>query len=312
MSTPVFGPVPSRRLGRSLGINNVIGKTCTYNCIYCQAGRTEELTVKRRKFYDPGWLVELVLKRINELEASGEKVDYVTFVPNGEPTLDINIGLEARMIREVGLRIAVISNGSLLWMDDVRDDLYVFDLVSVKVDAVTPRLWRLINRPHPKLRLDRILEGVIEFSKDYRGKLLTETMLVDSIDYTIEAEKIGEILVEINPARAYIMVPVRPPAEKHVKPPEKDVLVMVYEKIRSRLGDKVSILLRPEEGVFTTLGDVGREILSIISVHPLRLEEVEEIIRRRSGNLGVIDRLIRSGQAEIIEYGGRKYLVAKR
>ncbi len=312
MSTPVFGPVPSRRLGRSLGINNVIGKTCTYNCIYCQAGRTGELTIKRRKFYDPGWLVELVLKRINELEASGEKVDYVTFVPNGEPTLDTNIGLEARMIREVGLRIAVISNGSLLWMDDVRDDLYVFDLVSVKVDAVTPRLWRLINRPHPKLRLDRILEGIIEFSKDYRGKLLTETMLVDSIDYTIEAEKIGEILVEINPARTYIMIPVRPPAEKHVKPPEKSVLVMVYEKIRSKLGDKVSLLLRPEEGVFTTLGDVGREILSIISVHPLRLEEVEEIIRRRSGNLGVIDRLIRSGQAEIIEYGGRKYLVAKR
>ncbi len=312
MSTPVFGPVPSRRLGRSLGINNVIGKTCTYNCIYCQAGRTEELTVKRRKFYDPDWLVELVLKRINELEASGEKVDYVTFVPNGEPTLDVNIGLEARLIREVGLRIAVISNGSLLWMDDVRDDLYVFDLVSVKVDAVTPRLWRLINRPHPKLRLNRILEGIIEFSRDYRGKLLTETMLLDSIDYTIEAEKIGEILVEISPARAYIMVPVRPPAEKHVRPPEKSVLVMVYEKIRSRLGDKVSLLLRPEEGRFTTLGDVGREILSIISVHPLRLEEVEEIIRRRSGSLGVIDRLIRSGQAEIIEYGGRKYLVAKR
>ncbi len=149
MSTPVFGPVPSRRLGRSLGINNVIGKTCTYNCIYCQAGRTEELTVKRRKFYDPGWLVELVLKRINELEASGEKVDYVTFVPNGEPTLDINIGLEARMIREVGLRIAVISNGSLLWMDDVRDDLYVFDLVSVKVDAVTPGYGDLLTGPTP-------------------------------------------------------------------------------------------------------------------------------------------------------------------
>ncbi len=312
MSTPVFGPVPSRRLGRSLGINNVIGKTCTYNCIYCQAGRTEELTVKRRKFYDPDWLVELVLKRINELEASGEKVDYVTFVPNGEPTLDVNIGLEARMIREVGLRIAVISNGSLLWMDDVRDDLYVFDLVSVKVDAVTPRLWRLINRPHPKLRLDRILEGIIEFSKDYRGKLLTETMLLDSIDYTIEAEKIGEILVEISPARAYIMVPVRPPAEKHVRPPEKSVLVMVYEKIRSRLGDKVSLLLRPEEGMFTTLGDLGREILSIISVHPLRLEQVEEIIRRRSGSLDVIDELVESGLAEIIEYGGRKYLVAKR
>ncbi|NPA99464.1 MAG: radical SAM protein [Crenarchaeota archaeon] len=311
MSEPVFGPVPSRRLGRSLGVNNIIGKTCSYNCIYCQAGRTRELTIERRKFYDPEWLADKVLHRVSELERNGEKIDYVTFVPNGEPSLDINIGREARAIRDAGLRTAVISNGSLLWMEDVRSDLGVFDLVSVKVDAVTPRLWRMINRPHPYLEIKEIIEGIKQFSHGYRGVLITETMLVGNIDYSEEAGRIAEVLEAVDPDRAYIMVPVRPPAEKHVRPPSTHTLLMVYEAVRSRLGDRVVVLQRPEEGEFTALGDLEKEILSIISVHPLRIDQVEEIIRRHGGSMDVVDKLVEKGLAEIIVYNGRKYLVRK-
>ncbi|NPA98468.1 MAG: radical SAM protein [Crenarchaeota archaeon] len=311
MSEPVFGPVPSRRLGRSLGVNNVIGKTCSYNCIYCQAGRTRELTIKRRKFYDPEWLVDRVLHRISELERNSEKIDYVTFVPNGEPSLDVNIGREAQAIKETGLRTAVISNGSLLWMEDVRSDLGVFDLVSVKVDAVTPRLWRRINRPHPDLEIKKIIEGIKQFSSGYRGVLITETMLLGNIDYSEEASRIAEVLEAIDPDKAYIMVPVRPPAERYVRPPSSHTLLMVYEAVRSRLGDRVVVLQRPEEGGFTALGDLEKEILSIISVHPLRIDQIEEIIRRRDGSMDVVEELVEKGFAEIVVYNGREYIVRK-
>ncbi|NPA99185.1 MAG: radical SAM protein [Crenarchaeota archaeon] len=311
MSEPVFGPVPSRRLGRSLGVNNVIGKTCSYNCIYCQAGRTQELTIKRRKFYDPEWLVDKVLYRISELERNGEEIDYVTFVPNGEPSLDINIGREAQAIKEAGLRTAVISNGSLLWMEDVRSDLSVFDLVSVKVDAVTPRLWRMINRPHPDLEIKKIIEGIKQFSNEYRGVLITETMLLGNIDYSLEARRIAETLRTIDPAKAYILTPVRPPAESFVKPPSTHTLLMVYEEIRAVLGDRVIVLQKPEEGEFTALGDLEKEILSIISVHPLRIDQVREIIRKHGGTMDVIHKLVEKGLAEIVVYNGREYIVRR-
>lgn len=311
MNSPVFGPVPSRRLGRSLGVNNVIGKTCTYNCIYCQAGRTENLTIRRRAFYDPGWLVDQVLKRVDELEKLGEKIDYVTFVPNGEPSLDINIGREASAIKEAGLRVAIISNGSLLWMDDVRSDLGVFDVVSIKLDAVTTRLWRIINRPDLDLTIRKIIEGMMIFRETYRGELLTETMVIANLDYTVESELLADTVASLRPSRAYIMLPVRPPAERFVKPPSTGTLLRLYEAFRERIGNRVFLLTAPEEGVFTALGEAEKEVLSIISVHPLRLEQVEEILEKRGAGMEVVDKLIRDGLADIVEYMGRKYLVRK-
>ncbi len=311
MSSPVFGPVPSRRLGRSLGVNNVTGKTCTYNCVYCQAGRTEDLTIRRRRFYDPEWLIDQVLRRVDELEKQGEKIDYVTFVPNGEPSLDINVGREASAIKEAGLRVAIISNGSLLWMDDVRSDLGVFDLVSVKLDAVTPRLWRIINRPYLHLSIKEIINGMKAFSETFSGELLTETMLINNIDYAIEAKLLAETIASLRPSRVYIMVPVRPPAEQYVEPPSTKTVLSVYERFRERIGDKVYYLTDPEEGSFTALGSAEREVLSIISVHPLRLDQVVEILEKRGAGMDVVDKLVSKGLATIIEYMGRKYLVRR-
>ncbi len=311
MNSPVFGPVPSRRLGRSLGVNNVIGKTCTYNCVYCQAGRTEDLTIRRRRFYDPEQLIDQVLKRVDELEKRGEKIDYVTFVPNGEPSLDINVGREASAIKEAGLRVAIISNGSLLWMDDVRSDLGVFDLVSVKLDAVTPRLWRIINRPHPNLSIKEIINGMKAFSETFNGELLTETMLINNIDYAIEAKLLAETIASLKPSRVYIMVPVRPPAEQYIEPPSTETVLHVYETFRERIGDKVYLLTGPEEGSFIALGNAEKEILSIISVHPLRLDQVVEILDKYGVGMDVVNKLVSNELAAIIEYMGTKYLVRR-
>ncbi len=166
-----FGPVPSRRLGRSLGINNIPYKICTYSCVYCQIGRTVNMTIKRRTFYDPMRVLKDVKIRLEEVHRKGERVDYVTFVPDGEPTLDINIGKTAALIGDLGIPVAIITNSSLLWREDVRQDLYNFDLVSLKLDAVSRDIWRRVNRPHRELSLEMILDGILEFRKNYKGKI---------------------------------------------------------------------------------------------------------------------------------------------
>jgi wyosine [tRNA(Phe)-imidazoG37] synthetase (radical SAM superfamily) len=134
-----FGPVPSRRLGRSLGINNIPPKVCTYACVYCQVGRTTEMTIGRRTFYDPDEVLQDVQEKISKSDEAGEPIDYLTFVPDGEPTLDTNLGREIDLLTPLGIPIAVITNNSLLSRQDVRDDLVGADWVSLKVDAVGER-----------------------------------------------------------------------------------------------------------------------------------------------------------------------------
>lgn len=146
-----FGPVPSRRLGRSLGINNIPPKACSYSCIYCQVGPTTATETERRSFYPPEEVAKAVAARVKQLETEGACPDFLTFVPDGEPSLDENLGSAIDLIRSLALPVALITNGSLLWDATVRRDLTCADWVSVKVDTVREDVWRRINRPHPSL-----------------------------------------------------------------------------------------------------------------------------------------------------------------
>ena len=128
----VFGPVPSRRLGRSIGINNIPPKICSYSCIYCQIGRSQQMLINRKEFFTPLEILDKVNKKIQETENHGMAVDYLTFVSDGEPTLDINLGQEIELIKSTGVKIAVISNASLIWREKVQQDLSKADLVSLK------------------------------------------------------------------------------------------------------------------------------------------------------------------------------------
>jgi wyosine [tRNA(Phe)-imidazoG37] synthetase (radical SAM superfamily) len=130
-----FGPIPSRRLGRSLGINNIPAKNCSYSCIYCQLGHTSQKNFERRTFYKPEDIVNNVNKLINKVKEIGETIDYLTFVPDGEPTLDINLGDEIDLLKHLGIKVAVITNSSLIWIPEVQKDLAKADLVSLKVDS---------------------------------------------------------------------------------------------------------------------------------------------------------------------------------
>ena len=142
-----FGPVPSRRLGRSLGINNIPPKVCTYACVYCQVGKTTRKQVDRTRFYAPEEIYTQVRRKVEKAQHQGESVDYLTFVPDGEPTLDVNLGNEIDILKSLGIKIAVITNGGLVWRKDVREDLAKADWVSFKIDSTSEKTWRRSQSP---------------------------------------------------------------------------------------------------------------------------------------------------------------------
>lgn len=204
----VFGPVASRRLGRSLGIANVPPKTCSYSCAYCHVGATVVRDIERRDFHPPAAIARAVGARLDALRERGDAVDFLTFAPDGEPTLDRNLGASLEAIRRPETRVAVFTNASLLWRADVQDELRRADCVSVKVDAVNPDVWRRLNRPHRTLRLEAVLDGIETFARGYEGKLLTETMLLAGVNDDDEhLDQVAEFLAVVAPAVAYVAVP---------------------------------------------------------------------------------------------------------
>jgi len=308
----IFGPVPSRRLGRSLGINNIPAKVCSYSCVYCQLGRTIKTSIERRAFYDPEQIFKNVKERIGEAKAKDEKIDYLTFVPDGEPTLDVNLGREMELLKALNRPIAILTNASLLWRADVKEDLLKADLVSVKIDAISEKNWRKINRPHKSLKIDEILNGIIEFSGEFKGKLITETMLIDGLDYSDELEKTADFLSKIRPHKAYIAVPTRPPAERWVKPADERVINRAFQLFSRKLGDDVvEYLIGYEGNAFAFTGNLEEDLLSITSVHPMREEGVKELLKKANASWGVVKNLLDKGKLVELEYEDHKYYMRK-
>ena len=218
----VFGPVPSRRLGRSLGINNIPPKVCSYACVYCQLGRSLKLAVARQPFFEPNEIVRDVEVKLEQARKVGEGIDYLTFVPDGEPTLDINLGQTIEALRRFGIPIAVISNSSLIWDAQVRRELAGADWVSLKADTVREDLWHALDRPHAELRLQDILDGLREFARGFSGRLVTETMLVEGRnDEPDGLEDTARFVAQLDPAIAYLAIPTRPPAESWARAPSE-------------------------------------------------------------------------------------------
>ncbi len=306
-----FGPVPSRRLGRSLGINNIPPKICTYSCVYCQLGRTIQMQVKRRTFYEPEEVLRDVHDKVEKAREAGEAIDYLTFVSDGEPTLDINLGREIELLRPLGIKIAVITNGSLIEREDVREDLLGADWVSLKIDSTRREIWRKIDRPHGTLRLASILDGALEFASEFKGELMTETMLVEGInDDDDHIREVAGFLARLRPATAYLAIPTRPPAEEWVQPPGEEVVNRAYQ-IFSKSVDRAEYLIGYEGNAFAFTGNVEEDLLSITSVHPMREDAVSEFLARAGADWSVIHRLIAQERLIEMEYEGRKFYMRK-
>lgn len=297
-----FGPVPSRRLGFSLGINHIPPKHCSYACIYCQVGATSHMTIKRQAFYPVADIVGAVRQKVEECAAIGQKIDYLTFVPDGEPTLDINLAEEIEALRQFNIPIAVISNATLLHDQEVRETLKKADWVSLKADSVIEATWRKINRPHGHLSLETMQASMLRFADEFKGKLVTETMLISGLNDTpAELTAIADFLHTLSPHTAYISAPIRPPAETWVRSPDAEHINRAYQILSSRVTN-VELITMPEDIDFALTSDLQSDILSITAVHPMRQDAVEEMLRKSGETWQTVEALVDSGALLKLEH----------
>jgi wyosine [tRNA(Phe)-imidazoG37] synthetase (radical SAM superfamily) len=269
------------------------------------------MPVERENFYTAKDIVQAVKEKVKRAKAKGEPIDYLTFVPDGEPTLDANLGQEIDLLKPFGIKIAVISNASLIWREDVRQDLSQTDWVSLKVDAVINKTWHQINRPQKSLKLATILEGMLKFADTFKGELTTETMLIHGInDNSSELKEIADFLAQLKPNKAYLAIPTRPPAQKEVKAASEPAINTAYQIFTEKLSN-VEYLIGYEGNAFAFTGEIEDDLLSITSVHPMRQEAVMEFLKKASTDWKVIEKLIKDGRLLELEYEGRKFYMRK-
>ena len=300
----IFGPVPSRRLGRSLGIDLVPYKTCTFDCIYCDLGRTTHKTISRQSYVTLGEIkkeLELTLPVLDK------KPDFITLSGSGEPTLNNNIGEIIREVKKItSIPVAVLTNSSLLSFNEVRKDLSGADVVLPSLDAITPTLFEYINRPHTSLRIEETISGLIQFRKQCRGQIWLEILFCRGVnDGNEEVEKFKGIIEKIQPDRVQLNTPVRPPAEDFAFP----LTLGQLEEIRERLGDKAEIISEfgaPLGEEFNSVKDT--EILNLIKRRPCTTEDISKALGLRIDEVVKhLDHLTKTGTIRYRMYEHRCY-----
>ena len=273
----VFGPVPSRRLGRSLGVDPLPLKTCDFSCVYCQLGRTHPLVVDRQEYLPAEEIACEVEEALARVEPGS--VDWLTFVGSGETTLHSRLGWMIRRLRKVTeLPVAVITNGSLLQRRRLREEIAAADAVLPSLDAANPTVFERINRPHRSLDLAGVIAGLVAFRRRYTGRLWLEVMLVRGVNDSRDAlEELAEALRRIQPDEVQINIPSRPPAEDWVRPPTEAAL----ERACRILGGACPVTQPTAQGVALELaGDLADGLLGILRRHPLRDEELAAALTR--------------------------------
>ena len=295
----VFGPVPSRRLGRSLGVSPIPKKTCNYSCIYCQLGRTNKMTNTRKEFFP----LEDILAEVELYKDDQDKFDVISIVGEGEPTLysrlgDLLRGLKARIDKP----IAVITNGALLCDPQVRADLMEADIVLPSMDSYDEESYRRVDRPYGLLHYDEVFDGLVKFTHEFKGQLYLEIMLMHGINDSEEClQKFKEALTHLDYDRVYINTPVRPPAEADVSVSTPETLQRATELLGG-----VSIETLAAGGFFSEVEDDYEAILSIIGRHPMNQHEIHGFLESRkvSDIEALMDRLNHDDAVVPMEYKG--------
>lgn len=295
----IYGPVPSRRLGISLGISPIPKKTCNYSCIYCQLGRTDHLTNTRKMFFP----VEEILAEFEEILTSGVDFDVVTIVGEGEPTLYLGLG---ELINELKKRtnrpLAVITNGALLYDPDLRAELQNADIVLPTLDGYDEKSFRKINRPHGKIHFEQVQQGLELFGKEYPGQLWIELMLIAGVnDDDQSLRKYSELLKTIKHDRLYINTPVRPPTESYARAVDQEKMHHAIDILGG-----ISIDFLESAGFHSDIADDYEAILSIIKRHPMNQYEIETFLSSRdcNDNAAVLNRLKQDSKVVSMAYKG--------
>ncbi|MFH1903996.1 MAG: radical SAM protein [bacterium] len=268
-NTSVFGPVPSRRLGFSLGVDLVPFKVCSLDCIYCQIGKTTCKTVARKEYVS----CDKILSELEKVLISSKTIDYITLSGSGEPTLNSKIGEIIREIKKMtAIPVAVLTNATLLSDDALKKDLLLADLVVPSLDGATQGVFEKVNRPCASLKIEKIIRGMIDFSKVYKGKIWLEIMLVKGINDTeFELNALKVAVDKIKPDKIQLNTPVRPPSEEWVKTLSASRLI----KIKKFFGNKCEIIAKfTRKRHKAYLKDVEEEILTLISRRPVTCKDM--------------------------------------
>jgi wyosine [tRNA(Phe)-imidazoG37] synthetase (radical SAM superfamily) len=306
----LYGPVPSRRLGLSLGVDIIPSKYCSYSCIYCQLKRTDHLTVERLSFYPVDDVLDEIRRRINEAEIKPERI---TFSGSGEPTLNLNIGKIIRGIKNfTDIPVVVITNGSLLWMPEVRDDLMSADFVVPSMDSVCEESFKKVDRPQSSLDIEMIKRGVIEFGKDFQGQLWLEILLVLGInDSKEDISSLVAFADELKPDRIQLNTVIRPPAEDYARP-------LTLEELEG-----IALLFTPKAEVIAEFDAKSRQtnkkelrknlILDILNRRPCTLKDIAASLAYAEGEIEtVITAMMKDGIVDVKDEKSGRYYYPKR
>lgn len=287
----VFGPVPSRRLGRSLGLDLVPFKTCTYDCVYCQLGATSNKTCTQRE-YVPS---EEVLSELAASLQTGPPPDCIALAGSGEPTLLRPLDKLIAAIKQLTpLPVVVLTNGSLLWDAQLRAELARADVIMPSLDAGDNELFQIVNRPHPDLTFDRLIEGLIACRREFSGAYWLEIMLLSALtDQPAAVKALAALAREIDPHRIYLNTPVRPPAESWVKPLTPDSL----RACAAQLGAVCEIIADFSPAAAEASAGSEQAVLALLRRRPCRIEDLSEgLAIHRNEVLKYLGHLLRTDQ----------------
>ncbi len=304
----IFGPVPSRRLGYSLGVDILPLKTCNLNCVYCELGRTNRETNRRK-----AWVgADVILPEIERALKNTGRIDFITFSGSGEPTLNTELGTMIRAIKKMTpIPVAVITNGTLLWLPEVRNDVAEADLVLPSLDAASRVAFKKINRPHGTLELEKIIDGLVAFRHEYNGPIWLEILLARGFnDNPEEIDALVQAVRRIQPDKVQLNTVVRPPAEADIKPLSHAELVALQRKF----GDRAEVIAHFEAGrQMNQSQDVEAEVCALCARRPVTLDEIVTSLGFSKDEVDrAIAALVFDGRLAALPHGRKVYYTVPR
>jgi len=308
----VFGPVSSKRLGQSLGVDLLPPKSCTWNCLYCQLGKTRKFVTERQEFFPR----EEILEEVREALTVNTALDWITFVGSGETMLYKGIGwLVAEVKKLTNTPVAVITNGSLLYLPEVRQELLQTDAVLPSLNAGSEALHDHICRPASGLTFQQHLEGLAAFRREYKGRLWIEVMLLGGINDTDAAlNDLADVLEEINPDMVHLVLPTRPAPEQEIRLPSNDRLEQAIAIL-----SKVAVVINPLKGNMDLRNapDMLEAIIAIVSRHPVQQRELHKAVAdcfpgEAQKADDILSGLFVSGRFGLVEHNGESYWVIQK